>query len=501
VSVSAVPLWQPEVVAGLSLGECDRLPLGTLFYGGLVSLALALPLFGFELNLNRVLLALSLGLLVVFMAHQTRHYGMFSPGFLLGLSFIQYNLIIPLEFEIHPALPQTVDLLMPDLSSATMRGAVIATFCGVLGLLLGYAAGIARHGGEEHGYWARPFDARQLRRGAWWLLGVGLIGYFMGITAATGSPFGLYTVSYLERSQLETEVGRLGMGLSFAYAGGMIVVSTGLASLDTSRAGRRNRLLAFAVTAAFAVHSILAGSKSHIFLFGAAALAGWEQRLILRGRTRARLPILLSLTGAIAVVMLAINPMRVGLGLGLSDMARVAVDIFDPQLVNPANVDAPGPYATLLDITNGRVLKGPQYGETYFNALLHMVPGPLAPKSRKPQLHHQYADAMMSQHAGDNEGYAFSHLAEGYLNFGHAGALFQLALLGWIAGASARVLRASRRSLRGIALVAFVGPWLALSARLGWDGLVREVVILMFVPLLVNDWLSVRRASAGRAGA
>jgi oligosaccharide repeat unit polymerase len=484
---------KPVVMAGLSLGEWSQLPLGVFAVGCVASLAFAILAGGFDLNLNRFLLALSMGLLVPFLAHQVKHVGIFSPGVLVGIAFFHYNLLIPIEFEIHPYMPEAAALLMPDFSRTVLERPVMAAFCGVIGLLAGFALGLMPRREFVSTYWGRSADIDRLRRGGWIMLALGGAIYFAGITLLTGSPVGLYTVSYLERSQLETELGLFNLGLDFLFVGGIVVVATALGDDAAPALRRRRALLGACVTAAFALHSVFAGAKLHLFVIGMAALAAWEQRERRVGTFSLKRPVLLVAVGLVAGVLMVIGPMRTALGLGIQEMAGMAVRMFDPQLVNPANMDTYGPYATLIDITNDRVLHGPTYGESYVTAALSVLPGKLVP-DRQPQLHHRYARAVLPPHAGDNEGYGFSHLAEGYLAFGYFGVLLQMGLLGWIAGSVSRVLRQARRSPRALALVAMVVPWMFLSSRIGWDGLTRDVVLVMFGPFLVVDWLAVRAA-------
>jgi hypothetical protein len=475
---------------GVTLGPWDTVPMGALVIGCLVAITAAIALSGFDLNANRLILALCFGLLVPFLVHQSRHFGLLSPGFLLGLSFIYFNLINPLEAEINTSLPASFYSIMPWVDRAHLTRPLVATLFGAVGLLLGYGLGVAPHPGRSQSHWELPGDPARLRRGGWWLVGVGGAMYFAGITQATGSPIGFYTVSYLERVELMPSVGVLGNGLALLYVGAMIVV----AGYFGDRACTR-RLPAFILVVAFGLHSVLAGAKVHIFIVGVAALAAHQ---LCRHRAQQLRGSTLGLMAAVALVaglMIAINPMRARLGLGLGEMAEFAKSEFDPQYLNPANVDAMGPYATLYAVANDTVLVGPEYGKSYWNAILHLPPGWLLP-DRWPGLHDRFADKMLEANAPAVAGFAFSAVAEGYLNFGFLGAALHLALLGWLAGAASRVLRVNRGNLRGVIVAAFAGPWLAMSIRMNSDTALRETVAFMLVPLLVNDWLTVKGAAA-----
>jgi len=478
------PAWpsHPE------LGAWDSLPLGFFLVSCLASLAAAILLSGFSLSLNSFLLAVCFGLSLPFLAHQAHHFGLLSPGFLLGLAFVYVNLIIPLEIEIDPQLPASFCAVVPFVSRSALEQPLIATTFGLVGMLVGYAMGVAPHQGVAQQYWERPPSPERLRRAGWILVGIGGGLFFFGVTLATGSPFGLYSVSYTERVEVTAEIGTLGNGLNLLYTGAMIVVSATFGDRK-----QRNTLQAWILLVAFGLHSVLAGAKVHIFLVGISALTAHQLSLSSEKRLGAASLGLLGAAAAIVAVMLAINPMRTRLGLGLGEMMDFVAEETDIQYLNPANLDAYGPYTTLYTVTNDTVLKGPELGRSYANAFLLALPGQIV-KERDPAIHQRFASIYMHDDAPETASFAFAAVAEGYLNFGYLGAAFQLGLLGWLAGAVSRILRVGRFSLRVIVLAAFAAPWLATAVRTNFDSLLREVVLLMTVPLLVADWASLEES-------
>ena len=323
--------------------------------------------------------------------------------FVVGLAY--YHLVIPIEYLIDPNLPRSFVYEYGNVCEGDLVTPLAATDAALFAFLVGYARTRPRGPAAEH-----ELDPRALTRWALIFAGVGVAMYLMMSVVATGSLFGIFTASYRDRDELFFGLGSLGVGLQLVYLG-----FSALGVMWLSRGGFVGTLGAVAILALMGLHTFFVGSKMHVFHVGIAVLVGAR---IAGWRLRASA---LLLVVVLAFPLLFVGLTRNRLGQGAEEMAEFAADEADADAFNPANIDAYGPYLTLIYTTaNLRVPADLRWGATYLQTLTLLPPRWMYP-SRPTPIADEFAMEFLGKDYYDNAGFGYSSVTESYVNFGAAG--------------------------------------------------------------------------------
>ncbi|HEX6751243.1 MAG TPA: O-antigen polysaccharide polymerase Wzy [Longimicrobium sp.] len=303
---------------------------------------------------------------------------------------------------------------------------------------------------------------------AWGLIfmGGGLLLYLVVAVIGLGT---LLQSTYGGRYVLLRGLGPLTSGLSMLTIGGVILYA------DDVRRGRTLLSVGMVVTLALLV--LWTGILEMRGSLVQAAMAFLVVRHVSGRRVR-------TLTFAVIVVALMGGGIVLSLVRGGGSLARlreVPVAVY-----NPANNEFGSPLGTVSEIVEfipSRVEY--RLGSTYLMVAANMVPlvlwpgRPLAPSE-------WYSATFYPSYFESGGGFAFSPVAEAYLNFGYAGVVLVFLLIG---GAVAVV---ERKFELYDALPPWVGvsyalvvPWLVIFFRLDMTSFVKSYLLLTLMPMLL----------------
>ncbi|HEY2746454.1 MAG TPA: hypothetical protein VGL86_17605 [Polyangia bacterium] len=447
--------------------------------GAAITAVVALVWRDLEASPALLLAALFVGAALPFAIVESARHGVTSPAVLFVIGLAYYHVVIPIEFLIDPNLPRSFVAAYGMVSERDLVAPLVATDLALLGFLVGYARTRARAAVARE----FPIDARRLTIAAASFAAVGIAMYLAMSVVATGSLFGVFAASYRDRDELFFGLGSLGVGLQFVYLG-----ASALGVSWLSRGGLGGTLGAVAILALMGLHTFLVGSKMHVFHVGIAILvgarvAGWRPRATA-----------LLLVAVLAVPLLFVGLTRNRLGQGVEEMAEFAADEADAEAFNPANIDAYGPYLTLIYTTSTlRVPAELRWGATYTQALTLLPPRWMYP-SRPTPVGDEFAEEFLGKDYYDNAGFGYSSVTEAYLNFGVVGPALVFVLVGLGFGALRAGLARRRGQLAAGLVYATAAPWILLTLRYPLAGVVKGYGLMMLVPTL-----ALVRLSRGRA--
>lgn len=458
----------------------DGGPLGAAIVGALFALAVTVVWRELDVSPALALAALFIGAALPFLVVEGWLHGLTSPGVMFVVGLAYYHVIIPIEYLVDPNLPRSFLYEYGTVSEHDLVAPLAATVAALFAFLFGYARTRRRAAAAEH-----EIDPRALTRWALVFAGVGIAMYLLMGVVATGSPFGIFTASYRDRDELFFGLGSLGVGLQLVYLG-----FSALGIFWLSRRGLGGMLGAVGILALMGLHTFFAGSKMHVFHVGIAVLvgarvAGWRPRLSA-----------LLLVAVLAIPLLFVGLTRNKLGQGVEEMAEFAADEADADAFNPANIDAYGPYLTLIYTTaNLRVPADLRWGATYLQALTLLPPRWMYP-GRPTPIGDEFAEEFLGKDYYDNAGFGYSSVTEAYVNFGAVGPPLVFVLVGLGFGAMRDALARRRRQLAAAIVFATGAPWILLTLRYQLAGVVKGYGLMMLLPTLALVWLGRRRAPA-----
>ncbi len=269
----------------------------------------------------------------------------------------------------------------------------------------------------------RPFGAAAVEFDPARAVVLGVLALGAGTAAITYFVFGvagftaLATVSYGNRYLLMQGHGFLTSGLQIITVGALVLFA---AAEDRRYAGwgRAGMIIAGLVLLGW---TLLVGSRSAMVNFILAAL-------VLRHAFGRRVPALaLALLGAVFIVLFALHAM---LDRTLSlNAAQVQLDLAIFRF-NPANSEFGSAVGTLADVVTSVPDRFPfRHGMTYIEGLGALVPSAVWPE-RTLGPARWYVNQFYPDVASEGGAYAFSAVAEAYLNFGMAGVVAIFGLIG-----------------------------------------------------------------------
>ncbi len=462
--------WQSAATNGAIAWTVDGGPLGAALVGGPVAVGLALAWRDLDASPTLVLAALFVGAALPFVIVESARRGVTSPAVLFVIGLAYYHVVIPIEFLIDPNLPRSFVAEYGMVSERDLVAPLVATNLALAGFLVGYSylrAGAATRAREY------PIDRRRLTMLAASFAAVGIAMYLAMSLIATGSVFGVFSASYRDRDELVFGLGSLGVGLQLVYLG-----ASALGVMWLSRGGLAGTLGAVAILALMGLHTFLVGSKMHVFHVGIAILvgarvAGWR----VRGEA-------LLLVAVLAVPLLFVGLTRNRLGQGVEEMAEFAADEADADSFNPANIDAYGPYLTLIYTTSTlRVPAELRWGATYLQTLTLLPPRWMYP-GRPTPVPDEFAQEFLGKDYYDNAGFGYSSVTEAYVNFGVVGPPLVFLLVGFGFGALRDALARRRGQLAAAIVYATAAPWILLTLRYPLAGVVKGYGLMMLLPTL-----------------
>ena len=273
------------------------------------------------------------------------------------------------------------------------------------------------------------------------------------------------------------------------------LVYLGASALGVSclaRGGRAGMLGAVAILALMGAHTFAVGSKMHVFHVGIAILVGAR---VAGWRLRAEA---LAVVAVLAIPIFFVGLTRNRLGQGVEEMAEFAADEADADAFNPANIDAYGPYLTLIYSTSTlRVPADLRWGATYLQTLTLLPPRWMYP-GRPTPVGDEFAMEFLGKDYYDNAGFGNSSVTEAYVNFGMLGPPLVFVLVGLGFGALRDGLGRRRGQLAPAIVYATAAPWILLTLRYPLAGVVKGYGLMMLVPTLALVWLA--RARTGASG-
>jgi hypothetical protein len=156
-----------------------------------------------------------------------------------------------------------------------------------------------------------------------------------------------------------------------------------------------------------------------------------------------------------------------------------------PEYLNPANSEFGAPLLTITEVIRRVPAEAPhRLGLGYVNALGSMVPLVIWP-NRPDAAGEWYAKTFYPGEFSRGGGFAFSPVAEAYLNFGSLGVVIVFLCVGFLI----RVMQDHWRLERGVGSLSFVAyvlmtPWLFLFFRVDTVSLLKGYAIFNLVPLV-----------------
>ena len=464
-------------------GEPWRLdggPLGAALVGAPIAVLLALAWRDFDASLVLVLAALFVGAALPFVVVESLRHGVTSPAVLFVVGLAYYHVVIPIEYLVDPNLPRSFLAAYGMVTERDLVAPLLATDLALFGFLAGYARLRDRTPAPEV-----AIDRRRLTIWAAVFAGVGIAMYLAMSLVATGSLFGVFSASYRDRDELFFGLGSLGVGLQLVYLG-----ASALGVMWLQRGGLPRTLGAVAILAVMALHTFFVGSKMHVFHVGIAMLvgarvAGWQLRASA-----------LLLVAVLALPIFFVGLTRNRLGQGVEEMAEFAADEADADSFNPANIDAYGPYLTLIYTTS--TLQVPaelRWGATYLQTLTLLPPRWMYP-GRPTPVADEFAEDFLGKDYYDNAGFGYSSVTEAYVNFGVVGPPLIFFAVGLGLGALRDGLGRRRGQLAAALVYATAAPWILLTLRYPLSGVAKGYGLMMLVPTLALVWLARARTAA-----
>ncbi len=464
----------------------DTSPLGPSLIGAAIATAGTIVATGAHHAPERALCAAFIGAAIPFIALEIARRGLGSPAALFVIGIAYYHIIVPFEFLVDPEWPSSIVYELPSLTDHDLLKPLLAANIALWAFLLGFT--LRREKPRKPEY---VLDERRLVTAAGALVGVGVLMYLGMSVVATGSWTGIFSTTYQERDELFYGLGALGFGIDLVYVG-----MTCLAVTWISRGGMTRTVLAVALCAVMGVHSFLVGSKMHVFHVGLGTLAGMRA-------VGARLK---PGVAAALIVILLVPILFVGLarnkqGEGFGEMYGFVQDEAEAESFNPANLDAWGPYLTLVHTTKTvRVPEDIRWGWTYTQVVTLLPPRFLYPGRPRP-VDEEFAEAFLGKDYYDNAGYGYSGITEGYVNGGLVGVGIAFLVFGLGLGAARDALARRRGTLAAALIVATAAPWAALGVREQAAAIAKGWGLMTLAPTLVVLWLAHRRARAATATA
>ncbi len=300
-------------------------------------------------------------------------------------------------------------------------------------------------------------------------MAVGVLAMLL-LLSAVGGAGALAAVNYGERYLLLDGLGPLVVGFQVLIVGTLVTVAT-LLHHNRVRAALVASLIGLLVLGWW---TAISGSRTSTFQLSVGLLG-----LLQASGRRIRAPVLL-LVGVVAMVAgFFFGAVRGGAELGsiLGDPASIAMRL------NPSNQEFGTAVATTGDIASAVPAAEPYHlGATIPRSLGVLVPRALWPE-RPESLPEWYVRRFYPNVAEIGGGYAFSPVAEAWLNFGMAGVVMSFLAIGALLRAAECRLTAPMPPWAAC-LVAALLPWLFVFARLDSATMLKSIGVNVVAVLL-----------------
>ncbi len=387
--------------------------------------------------------------------------GVFAPTRLLLLGGILY--ILPTVLTVW-GTGVLVNVRLFD-AAATMSGASYSLLAFSVAALGSMVVGSALPG-------ARPEIQRRsasglgpaatLVAGLVFVVGMAAVGVFVFGIAGIGAIRG---ASYGERYQLMAGQGFLILGVRSVVVATIVLYAI---AIDLGNV-RRGVGIALAGLGFQVWWMGLMGARS-AFIQAVIGLFAVRQAL---GR-RLRTATLVALTAALVVTGVIVGVFRAGIG----NVSQLEVGQL-LSIANPANSEFGATLTTIGDVVAAVPAEEPfRYGRTYLDAIGLLVPKFMWP-DRPRGASEWYVDRFYPMIADDGGGFAFSPVAEAYLNFGRFGVVTVFLVIGAVFGLFDWLLRSQRAmSMQLASLYGVVAVWVVLFSRLDAATFLKTVVVI-----------------------
>jgi hypothetical protein len=392
--------------------------------------------------------------------------GLFSPFLLFVISGLLYSVPTGLTLLLHGTL-----VADRPFNEAEMRNAAWVTACALTAATAAYAVlrGV-RLQARPFGRFLSRYEPVSAAVVAWVLIGSGALALAV-LLVRVGGPGALAGARYGERYRMLRGLGPLLMGLQACTVGG------GMLYLGALRRGnaRRAALILLLLLGGLALWTSLMESR-------AALVQAMVLLLVIRQTSRRPLRTATVVALATSLVLLGIY---VSLRRGTPRGIQIRVAEVPGWLYNPANTEFGAAQVTVADITAAVPARvGYRYGGTYLSAAAVAVPSLLWP-GRPLATGEWYASDFYPGVWEVGGAFAFSPVAEAWLNLGMAGVWLAFAVIGAaLAWLERKLLQYEQ--LPGWVSLAFglAAPFLITFFRLDLASLLKGYLLVTCLPLL-----------------
>ena len=335
-------------------------------------------------------------------------------------------------------------------------------------------------------YLPRHLDMNKAELGAAFLLSVGIasLAYVIVSLGGIGS---LQRLQYTERHMLTMSVGTIPLfaGVHFVNIGLLIY-------FHVAYSGRRLRawLVFFSVLALYSFVLFRLGRRLP-FWTGFLPLIVYYHYRIRRIPVRQGVLLIMAL-GFVLAVWGRTRNIPAGIPVITFVRANISSAWFDPgqnEFRYPAIVAL-----TVVDAIPARFAH--TFGRTYLEAFLVQIPRAIFPDRPLP-LNVWFSKTFFPRLYARGAGYAFSMIAEAYMNFSYFGPVFVL----FIVGVICRFISSLRRHVDSIGVTlcyCSICPWLMVAMRSEFASLLKGYFVLTLAPLLVLLYFSAKHEQKPR---
>lgn len=433
--------------------------------GAAVLFAIGLALVSLLLDSGLAVLLLGAALLLVASIRQTRHgsLGILSPFPAFAIGAAAYLLPLPITILAGGLVADSRGI---TLTSQLVFRAVWLHFLALLCAYLAYRVKTIRA--------AVPTDAVA----RWETMPVSLIGFafvtagaisLLALIMAVGGLNAFRAISYGERYELVRGLGFLAVGARLVAVGGVM-----LFAVAEHRSSSRTRLLTILAILLFFAVWVAITQRRRPLIEAAVMLA-----VIHRGSGR-QIPRRVWLIGAASLFVFAT---WMGIARGTQESV-MSVLSSNTAFANPANGETAASLLNTVDILSQVPSKvGYQLGATYLEVPLVFVPLRVWPE-RPLGAAEWYVKTFYADVWASGGGFAFSPVAEAYLNFGLVGVPVVFCIVGWMLGwLELRLARSVRGRPTLLMAYALLTPSLLIFFRLDAASLFKDATLFLLFPL------------------
>lgn len=332
-------------------------------------------------------------------------------------------------------------------------------------------------------------DPTQVVRAGYIVFAVGLVLSIVAVLATVG--FDAYlSAGYAGRALLKRENGPIEIGL---YVCVSAIVAIYAATLMSGQKTTRSNLFVYACIVLFIGYTAFLGIRRPMFLLILGVFSAYS--LIMRRPTLGRAALLML---PIALLLSTFAQYRQIISTaGVSEAVTFVQDNANADWLDLSNNELGAPFRTLYDTIAHERPGERQYGLSYLQAPLYMLPSSVGLKVESLSV--QYTNRFFDQaflDIGGNMG--FFPATEAYVNFGYLGCLGIFALYAVVLRRLNGFFQARARSdAMLVASFAILVPWMAFFIRLDFASFMKgffysQVTALLLI-LVLARWMPGRR--------